>query len=332
MRAPAAPERAPEAPRAPEAAAEWRVWGVTARVVTDEPALPTARRIAETELAAVTTACSRFVRDSELARVNAGPRPAGGVELSPLLAEFVAVALDAAVDTEGAVDPTLGADLLRLGYDRDFERLAEGVPAGGLPVSIRRRRPGWQRTVLEGRRLLLPAGLLLDLGATAKAHAADRIARRIAEETGSDALVSLGGDIATAGSGGRRWEILVQDVPGDPAQRVSLPTGSAVATSSTQKRRWRAGGATRHHILDPRLGLPADPVWRSVSVAARRCLVANTLSTAAIVKGRAAPGWLSGRAADARLVGRDGAVVSTGAWPVETPGRSEAPFAREVLR
>lgn len=299
---------------------DFAVWGVDARVVVSDPAaLTEARGIADAELAAVTAVASRFEPGSELSRINADDRPAEGVELSPLLAEFVAVALAAAADTEGDVDPTLGGDLDRLGYDRDFATL----PVDGVTLSVTRsRRPGWQRVSLDGRVLTLADDLRLDLGATAKAHAADRIARRIAEETGADTLVSLGGDIATAGAGDRLWEVLVQDLPADPAQQIAIPNGAGVATSSTQKRRWRSDGQARHHILDPRFGLPADDVWRSVTVAATTCVRANALSTASIVRGLKAPAWLRGLGADARLVARDSSIVTTGRWPADRDGAS----------
>jgi thiamine biosynthesis lipoprotein len=303
-------------PAAPDLAHDdFSVWGVEARIVVSDPAaLPEAHRIADEELAAVTGAASRFEPGSELSRLNAGDRSAGGVELSPLLAEFVAVALAAAADTDGDVDPTLGGDLDRLGYDRDFATL----PIDGVTLTVvRPRRPGWRRVSLDGRILTLPDDLRLDLGATAKAHAADRLARRIADSTGSDVLVSLGGDIATAGPTGRLWEVLVQDLPTDPAQQIAIPDGAGVATSSTQKRRWRSDGQARHHILDPRFGLPADDVWRSVTVAATTCVRANALSTASIVRGLKAPEWLRGLGADARLVARDGSVVRTGRWPAD---------------
>lgn len=318
MGAPAAREHAS---RRAEASDEFAVWGVTARIVVDRPdALVEARRIADAELAAITSACSRFT-DSELSRVNDTATRGDGIELSPLLAEFVAVALAAAADTGGDVDPTLGGDLDRLGYDRDFAALPlDGRSAGGVTASVATRRPGWSRVALTGGVLRLPDDLRLDLGATAKAHAADRIAARIAGETGTDVLVELGGDLATAGRSGRLWEILVLDLPGDPAQQIAVPNGAGVATSSTQKRRWRSDGRARHHILDPRFGLPAEEVWRTVTVAASDCVRANTLSTAAIVRGRRSPSWLRERGADARLVGTDGSIVTTGRWPVDPEG------------
>jgi thiamine biosynthesis lipoprotein len=156
----------------------------------------------------------------------------------------------------------------------------------------------------------------LDLGATAKAVAADRCARLVSGSLGVGVLVSLGGDIATAGPGPvGGWQVLVRDRPGEPSTTVRIADGTALATSSTLGRRWTAGGQSRHHILDPRTCLPAEPVWRTVSVGAPDCLAANTLSTAAIVRGHAAVPWLRSLGAPARLVAADASVVTLGGWP-----------------
>jgi thiamine biosynthesis lipoprotein len=70
-----------------------------------------------------------------------------------------------------------------------------------------------------------------------------------------------------------------------------------------------------HHILDPRSGEPARTPWRTVSVAAATCADANVASTAAIVLGDDAPGWLAERNLPARLVRLDGTVSVQGGWP-----------------
>ena len=79
------------------------------------------------------------------------------------------------------------------------------------------------------------------------------------------------------------------------------------------------GGDVLHHILDPRSGLPAAPVWRTVSVAAATAADANAASTAAIIRGEAALAWLTGLGLPARLVAESGAVVTLGGWPPEHP-------------
>jgi thiamine biosynthesis lipoprotein len=186
-----------------------------------------------------------------------------------------------------------------------------------------RGRPaaGWRTVTLDARHRLLrlDPGTRLDLGATAKALAADRAAAAIAAATGSPTLVSLGGDVATAGpvpAGG--WTVHVTDDhragPDAPGQRIAL-RGGALATSSTSVRRWRRGGRTVHHIVDPSTGEPASRAWRTVSVTAASCVDANTASTAAIVRGADAPAWLESLGLPARLVDPAGAVVRVGAWP-----------------
>src|SRR5262249_26063870 len=145
--------------------------------------------------------------------------------------------------------------------------------AARLVRPIVRRAPAWRRVVLEGDVLTVPAGVQLDLGATAKAHTADRCAALVTHRLGTGAFVSRGGHIAAAGAappGGGR--VRVQDRPGDPAGAIPLAAGAALATSSTIGRRWRRDGRVLHHVLDPRTCRPAPTVWRTVTVAARSCL------------------------------------------------------------
>jgi thiamine biosynthesis lipoprotein ApbE len=306
-----------------EASASWRALGTLVHLVVTEPAcLAEARQLLESDLAAVDAACSRFRADSEI-RALRGGRPE---KISPLLAEAVAVALRAARLTDGDVDPTVGAAMSAAGYDRDFQEIEPNGPAIRLTV---RTVPGWHQVRLDGRTLTLPAGAELDLGATAKAWAADRSAARIAAAAGSGVLVSLGGDIAVAGpapEGG--WRVRVQDVTGPPGDPPAGPYAliairdGGLATSSTAARRWRRGDDVLHHILDPRTSLPAEPVWRTVSVAAGSCADANAASTAAVIRGRAAPGWLARLGLPARLVDATGVVFTVAGWPDESEGHN----------
>jgi thiamine biosynthesis lipoprotein len=298
----------------------WSVWSCEAAVVVGDPiALAPAGAIVRDVIRQVDDACSRFRTDSELVLI--APSLWTGVTISPMLALLVAGALDAARFSEGAVDPTLGEELAQLGYDRDITELYAGADFAAAPVDIRitHRPQAWNQVVLSGSLLTVPAGISLDLGATAKAIAADVAATRVADELGCGVLVSLGGDIATAGSEPHTgWEVLVQDTDDDPSQQVSLAAGAAMATSSTQKRRWMSNGYARHHILDPNFGVPAEIVWRTVTVAAHSCLRANTCSTASIVRGFGAVGWLESLDVAARFVDVDGRVVTTQTWPTET--------------
>lgn len=306
------------------------MWGLECRVaVTDGRSLEQAGRIVRSVLSDVGSACNRFDPDSELRRLQASL--SSGARVSATLALLISRALDTAAATGGDVDPTLGVDLEGLGYDRDFTQILARqepslpeTPALASGREPRRRPPaGWERISLVDRVLTVPQGLRLDLGATAKAVAADQAAQQVAGMLGCGVFVSVGGDIATAGGspdGG--WQVLVQDLPQDPWQQVTLPDGHALATSSTQKRRWRHAGRHVHHILDPRFGIPATPVWRSVTVAAETCLRANSFSTAAIVRGFRAPGWFRENQVAGRFVDQQGRVITTCGWPGQMPGRA----------
>jgi thiamine biosynthesis lipoprotein len=100
--------------------------------------------------------------------------------------------------------------------------------------------------------------------------------------------------------------------------------GGGLATSSTAVRRWRRAGRELHHVLDPRTGLPAEPVWRTVTVTAASCVDANTASTAAIVRGRGAPDWLAALGLPSRLVDAAGTVHLIAGWPTDIQERRRA--------
>ncbi|MDO5745986.1 MAG: FAD:protein FMN transferase, partial [Micrococcaceae bacterium] len=219
------------------ASLSWTVWGLDASLTLTNPAcLDAAESIVHQVIDEVERACSRFDPDSELQRLE--PFLATGTAISPMLARLVRHGLEAATWTGGAVDPTLGRDLEILGYDRDL--LSVQLHPRGNDTAyepIVRRMPGWERVHLRGNMLTVPGDLRLDLGATAKADAADLAAAAVAAQTGSGVLICLGGDIATAGEGPEGgWQIMVQDLETDPAQQVTLEPGQALATSSTQKR------------------------------------------------------------------------------------------------
>lgn len=289
-------------------AAEWSVWGTTARVVVTEPsALPAARVLIESMLSEIDLACSRFRPDSEL---MAAGRSSGPVQVSPLLSTLVEVALRAARESDGAVDPTVGSALCALGYDRDLSTV--DVDGSTVTVTI----AGWRSVKLVGNTLTLPKGAVLDLGATAKAFAADCCARLVVDALDTGVLVSLGGDIATGGPAPENgWQILVQDRDDDPSCVVTMPAGKAIATSSTRSRQWRRGDRLLHHILDPRTCQPAPRIWRCVTVVADNCTDANTLTTAALARSADALAMLRDHAVPARLVATDGSVRTLGGWP-----------------
>jgi thiamine biosynthesis lipoprotein len=303
---------------------DFDVWSTTATlVVTDPDALESARADLDDELAGIDATCSRFREDSEINQVLA--RPGREVQLSAMLNAAITQALRVAAATEYLVDPTVAAAVIAQGYDRDIAAVvARAMSDGdiGRPGATTTSRPApgaWRiRHDPDTASIFVPPGVGIDLGATAKALAADRAAARIAGSTGSGVLVSLGGDIAVAGgppAGG--WRVAVADDHREGSstrQTVSIHSGG-LATSSTTARRWRTSSGWVHHIVDPRTGRNPDACWRTASVAAASCVDANAAATAAIVLGSQAPQWLIQRGLPALLIAGAGDATALTGWP-----------------
>jgi thiamine biosynthesis lipoprotein len=302
--------------------AAFRALGTSCVVAVLDPkraTLDVARSTIMAELEALDHACSRFRNDSDLVRLNA--RAGDVMQVGAVLLDALRVALRAAEVTSGLVDPTIGKTLRLSGYDAPFDIVSKRD--GRFVRSAFVKGPDWTSVLLDHARrtVQVPPSVELDLGATAKALAADRGARAAAKSTGAGVLVSLGGDIAVAGEVPTEgWSIRLADdntAPLDgPGPTVALFDG-AIASSGTTVRRWTTANADSHHIIDPRTGRPAHSRWKTVTVAAATCVDANTASTAAIVLGDEAPAWLETRRLPARLVAHDGTPTFVAGWPNE---------------
>jgi thiamine biosynthesis lipoprotein len=300
------------------AADRFQLWGTAAALcVTDADALGAARALLDETTSSVELACNRFRPDAELLALNAsagrGPFP-----VSDTLLDLVETAMWAAEVTHGACDPTVLPALLAIGYDDDIERIrnreiggsASWIPARGT-VAVHVDR--------DSRTVELDAGCALDLGAVAKARCADLAADTIEARLSVGCIVNLGGDLRASGAApDDGWSVTV--APDARAHRdesleaVSIRHGG-VASSSTQRRRWWRSGLPVHHIVDPRTGGPAEPLWSLVTVAAPSCAAANAMSTAAVVWGDEALFELPQLGVSARLQRPNGTVERVGGWP-----------------
>ena len=300
--------------------ASWRALGTSAQLLVTDPAAMAAAQVAvEDVLSRIDLAASRFREDSEITAVNTAD--GAWTTISPLLFRALRIALDAAEWTDGLVDPTVGAAIIDLGYDRTFSQVERDAADA---VVVVRDVPGWQQIELDEThlRVRVPRGTIIDLGATAKGLAADLAADAAAAASQCGVLVNLGGDVSVAGEPPRGgWPITVADtadpeaVVGEESEQTVIVRDGGLATSSTRARRWRRGGFELHHLIDPRLGRPSEGRFRTVSVTAATCTLANAASTAAIILDADAPRWLADRGLPARLVARDATVTYVAGWP-----------------
>jgi thiamine biosynthesis lipoprotein len=234
---------------------------------------------------------SRFIPKSELNRVNASAgRP---VLVSPLFAETLRIALHASEETEGMLQPTVGAALESAGYTRDSSFLAPDPEPATLP------RPSGSVLAL-GRAVGVPTGTKLDLNGVVKSLAVDDALALLSGE----GFVSAGGDIAARGA-------LTVALPAGGS--VSLRRG-ALATSGSTKRWWLRAGRLQHHLIDPRTGLPAASPWSQVTACGATCLAADIAAKVGFLLGERGPGWLDQKGIPARFLVGGGEVTVNETW------------------
>lgn len=290
----------------------WNDWSCAVDVTTEEAGLPIAAATVRAVMDEVSRAVNRFRDDSDLSRINAA---AGRfVRVSPLTIDLIDVACGVARSTDGCVDPTIGADLIAAGYDADIEVVRTRAATATCQPS--RSRSTWEDIRIDRTlsRVGVPADTVLDLGASAKAWAAEEAAARAATKTGAPVLVGIGGDLAMVREPADGWRVDVAEIRGGAIEPLFVSEG-AMATSSTIGRRFRGpDGTERHHLIDPRTGRAAVSRWRTATVWAPSTITANAMSTWALIDADAAEAAIEARGLAARFVSHEGVVSYAGTW------------------
>lgn len=251
------------------------------------------------EFARLEELLSRFRPDSQLSALNRSGRLA---RPSPDLVRVTELALSARESTGGRFDPTVHDALVAAGYDRSFEEiragtvLAEACPSAPCRGAVR---------VTDDGEISLGEGVRLDFGGIAKGYAVDRACDLLAGQ--GPCLVSAGGDLAV---GGGSWPVGVE--LGQGMLTLELTSG-AIATSGSDRRRWRTNAGDAHHLIDPLTGRPAETDLLRVTVVGRTAVEAEVLAKALYLAGaESAESEADERGIPAVLVLRDGTHLLAG--------------------
>jgi thiamine biosynthesis lipoprotein len=301
---------------------EFPAMGTTVRLLLPERQAGAGIRLVRELFSSWEEQLSRFLPDSELARLN--QRAGQPLAVGPLLYTVLLQSLAAAQATGGWYDPTLHGQLVSLGYDRTFADLR--LPTGVCSEGPKQESPvgaggGWRRIRFDRstRTVTLPAGVGLDFGGIAKGMAVDAAIAALGQYSIDSALVNAGGDLAVHGCppDGEAWPIAMET--GENPAVVPLRQGG-LATSGISRRRWVQGEHLRHHLLDPRTGLPSESGLQSVTVAAERCEQAEVAAKVAFLLGPVrGPAFLHSRGLSGLVIGKDGRQVAVGRWPLHRP-------------
>lgn len=241
---------------------------------------PDAARIAEGVFDAWDRRFSRFQPDSELSHLNAAAGRA--LPVSRPMLDAVAYACRAAEASGGLFDPLLGRRMVDLGYDRTFAAVPSNRRRDRRATVSAPHRPAWREIEIDDARgtVRIPAGYALDLGGLAKGMAVDAAVAALRDAGIPWAAVSAGGDLAVHGEppGSAGWAVDI-----DNYRRGAILASGGLATSSVRMRRWQVDGVDRHHILDPRTGLPSTGPIEQATVAAPSCAQAEVAAKVAIL-------------------------------------------------
>ena len=236
---------------------------------------------------------SRFRASSELNEIGRGEGYRGPV--SSRLRGVLIAAQQLWRATDGLFDPTIRERLEALGYDRPFGQITGSELRTDNCDSVARRVDG--RTVHagfdevqlgDGRQVVVPCGVTLDVGGIGKGLAADLLAARLVAGGVTRVIVSLGGDVRCAGASevDATWQVPVED-PCRPDHILFEHScrGTAIVTTTTRYRRWMHNGDEVHHVIDPRLGTPAQNGVLAVVATAPTAWWAEGIAKAALVAG-----------------------------------------------
>jgi len=250
---------------------------------------------------------SRYRDDSVLSKLNRSAGDRRGVEVDAETAALLDHAEVVFRQSGGLFDVTAG--VLRRAWDFDSGQIPDPERLAQVLEGV-----GWERLRWRRPRLVLEHGMELDFGGIVKEYAADRVARYCQRRGVRSGLVDLGGDLSLVGPhpGGRPWEVGIRNPsrPGAALASISLAEGGA-ATSGDYERCMVVDGVRYSHIFDPRSGWPVQGLV-SVSVIASHCLLAGTVSTIAMLKGRRdGPAWLDSLGLPNIRIDWDGQVSGT---------------------
>jgi thiamine biosynthesis lipoprotein len=227
---------------------------------------------------------SRFLPDSDVTRLNnAAGLP---VEVDDDTLTLFDTMIDAWHLTGGRYDPTVLPALVAAGYgvsieDRDRVTI---LPSGDLRVG------GVAGVAIDHdrRTITMPAGVVVDAGGIGKGLAADLAVARLLDAGADGALVSIGGDMAMAGTppSADGWLIDVEHADRAHGGLCTLAvSGGGVATSSTRSRTWDLDGHPRHHLIDSGSAAQSTTDLAAVTVIARSGWLAEAHATAALLSG-----------------------------------------------
>lgn len=229
---------------------------------------------------------SAFKPQSDIAKLNQNAG-AGFIEVHDETFSLFRRSLMFSEISDGAFDITVRplTELWGIGKKGDH------IPTEGEIKSIL-KSVDYKKLMLDERThsaALKEAGQAVDLGGIAKGYAAEEVKKILLRHDVKCALINLGGNILTIGTGhnGLPWMIGIQNPIAPTGQHLGVLNivDKTIVTSGSNERFFIKDGIRYHHILDPRTGFPAQTGLLSVTAICDCSTDADALTTSIFVLG-----------------------------------------------
>ncbi len=263
----------------------FRVMASDAHVILVDPA-EGAADYARGRLEELEQRWSRFLPASDITRLNTTPEAFMMVSQDTL--DLLATMKHAWSLSDGRYDPTMLSAINAAGYATSHDGSGRTSRMSGRPT--RGHTIADVRVDARTRAVVVPTGVGLDPGGIGKGFAADIVVTELLRDRTGGALVSVGGDLAAAGTppAAAGWFVAVEHPLDASRELTTFAFGAGgVATSSTLSRAWVKGGERRHHVIDPATRTCATTELAAVTVVARAGWEAEVHATAALLSGGA---------------------------------------------
>ena len=237
----------------------------------------------QTRLDEVNQLMSTYIESSDVSRVNQAQQDVW-VPVSVLTLQVVDRAIQISEQTSGAFDVTVGPAVSFWKFGAESKQPAASVEelrrfVGYRNLKTRTAPPAIQKSDRRTQ---------IDLSAIAKGFAVDRVAQWLREQTLTNFMVEVGGEVFASGKTPKgHWRIGIENP--QEFQRsvasVALLTNVAMATSGDYRNFRIENGIRISHTIDPVTCQPVANETASVSIVAKDCLTADAVATAVMAMG-----------------------------------------------
>ena len=220
---------------------------------------------------------STSIENSEIYTLNSNAGE-GFLEVSDMTLDVIQSGLEYSELSQGRFDITMGPIVNLWGIGTDDAHLP--TPAD---IEDKLSFVNYNDVKVEGNRVEIQTGMMIDLGAIAKGYAADQVTKLLSSRGVQSAIINLGGNVKVLGSkdGKQLYRIGIQSPFDDRNDYLGIVTleNSSVVSSGDYERYFELDGKRYHHIFDSKTGYPVETDTVAVTVVTEKSMAADALST-----------------------------------------------------